>query len=91
MFRTVGRQSNRDGLGARISVITGKLEQIWEVKRAGSIYSASDPRAHFGLGTASKVDLVKVRWPSGKTQRFKDVPADRHYKIDESEGLSREF
>ena len=91
MFRTVGRQSNRDGLGARISVITGKLEQIWEVKRAGSIYSASDPRAHFGLGTASKIDLVKVRWPSGKTQGFKDVPADRHYKIDESEGLSREF
>ena len=44
------------------------------------IYSASDPRAHFGLGDAAKADLVRVEWPSGKVDEFRDVPADRHYR-----------
>ncbi len=88
MFRTVGRNKNRDGIGARITVLTGKLEQVWEIKRAVSIYSASDPRAHFGLGQATRVDLLKVRWPGGKTQEFKDIRADRHYVLDEDKGLS---
>jgi enediyne biosynthesis protein E4 len=90
MFRTVGSRSNRDGLGARITVKAGSLEQIWEVKRAVSIYSASDPRAHFGLGKAQKADLVTIRWPSGKTQEFRDVPVNQHYLIDEEKGLSKE-
>jgi hypothetical protein len=66
------------------------LRQIWEIKRTVGIYSCSDPRAHFGLGRAVKADLVKVWWPSGKEQEFKDVPADAHYTIDEEEGLKRE-
>ena len=90
MFKTVGRASNCDGIGARITVQTGELKQIWEIKRTVGIYASSDPRAHFGLGTAAKVDLVTIRWPSGKTQEFKDVPADVHYVIDENEGLSKE-
>ena len=55
-----------------------------------SIYSASDPRAHFGLGDATKADLVRVEWPSGKVDEFRDVPAGRHYRVDEAEGLSPE-
>ncbi len=87
-FRTVGRQSNRDGIGARVTVTTGALKQVWEVKRTVGIYSCSDPRAHFGLGAAAVMDLVRVRWPSGKVQEFRDVPADRHYVVDEEKGLS---
>ncbi|GAB4251811.1 MAG: CRTAC1 family protein [Acidobacteriota bacterium] len=90
MFRTVGRESNRDGIGARITVKTGELEQIWEIKRTVGIYAVSDPRAHFGLGSAAVVDLVRVRWPSGKVQEFHDVPANRHYLIDEAAGLQPE-
>ena len=90
MFRTVGRKSNRDGIGARITVRTGALSQVREVKRTLSIYSASDPRAHFGLGEAAKADLVRVQWPSGKVDEFRDVPANRHYLLDEAEGLSPE-
>jgi hypothetical protein len=86
-FRTVGRRSNRDGIGARITVATGPLRQVWEVKRTVGIYSCSDPRAHFGLGKAERVDVVRVRWPSGIVQQFHDVPADRHYVIDEISGL----
>jgi hypothetical protein len=54
------------------------------------IYSASDPRAHFGLGTATVADLVRVEWPSGRVDEWKDVPADRHYRVDEAEGLREE-
>ena len=87
-FRAIGRKSNRDGLGARITVATGDLTQIREVKRTVGIYSCSDPRAHFGLAEADRIDLVHVRWPSGTVQEFRDVRADRHYMVDESGGLA---
>ena len=90
MFKMAGRKSNRDGIGARITVVTGKLEQVWEVKRTVGIYSASDPRAHFGLGGFGKIDLVRVRWPSGAVQTFSNVPADHHYAVDEQDGLKKE-
>jgi len=90
MFRTVGRKSNRDGIGARLTVTAGGLRQIWEIKRAVSIYSCSDPRAHFGLGAAAKIEKLEVRWPSGTVQEFRDIPADRHYEIDEEAGLGEE-
>ena len=90
MLRTRGGRSNRDGIGARISARTGALEQTWEIKRTVGIYSASDPRAHFGLGSATKVDLLRVAWPSGKVDEFHDVAADAHYLVDEERGLSLE-
>ncbi len=90
MLRTVGRRSNRDGIGARITVRTGALSQVWEVKRTVGVYSCSDPRAHFGLGGATKADVVRVEWPNGKVDEFRDVPADRHYRVDEAEGLAPE-
>ncbi|HOM98725.1 MAG TPA: CRTAC1 family protein [Acidobacteriota bacterium] len=90
MFRTVGKVSNRDGIGARITVNTQGLQQIWEIKRTVGIYAVSDPRAHFGLGSAAVIEEVVVRWPSGKVQSFRNVAADRHYVIDEELGLAPE-
>lgn len=90
MFRTVGTRSNRDGIGARITVVTGSRRQVWEIKRTVSIYSSSDPRAHFGLGEAAVADLVQVRWPSGKRQEFRDVKADAHYVLHEDNGLEKQ-
>jgi len=87
-FRTEGRDSNRDGIGTRVTVVAGGLRQVWEVKRTVGIYSCSDPRAHFGLGEAERLDLVTVRWPSGTVQEFRDVAADRHYLLDEKGRLS---
>ncbi|MBM3802509.1 MAG: CRTAC1 family protein [Acidimicrobiia bacterium] len=89
MFKALGVKSNRDGIGARITVVTGSLRQIGEIKRTVGIYSASDPRAHFGLGQASEIDRVRVEWPSGTVQEFSHVAADRHYLIDEKGGLRR--
>jgi hypothetical protein len=88
--RAVGRKSNRDAIGAKVTVRAGSLSQLREVKRSLSIYSASDPRAHFGLGAAAKADLVRVEWPSGQVGEWRDVPADRHYRADEAGELLEE-
>ena len=52
--------------------------------------SASDPRAHFGLGPHDKVDLMKIRWPRGRVQEFRDVAADAHYVLEEGGSLQQE-
>ena len=73
--RTVGVESNRDGVGARIRVRTGPRVQVREVRRGGSYLSSHDPRVFFGLGTSAQADEVEIRWPSGKVQRFDGVLA----------------
>jgi len=81
-----GRASNRFGLGARVTATTPELRQIAEATTAGSIFSASDPRVHFGLGSATQAD-IEIRWPSGKVQKLTAVPANRIVEVDEDGGL----
>jgi len=88
--RTIGARSNRDGIGARVRVRAGGRDQIREVKTSGSYASASDPRVHFGLGTASKIESLELKWPSGAWQVFTDVPEDRIVVVHEEEGLRRQ-
>jgi len=88
--RTIGARSNRDGIGARVRVRAGGRDQIREVKTSGSYASASDPRVHFGLGTASKIESLELKWPSGARQVFTDVPEDRIVVVHEEEGLRRQ-
>jgi len=85
--RTIGSRSNRDGLGARMRLRAGGRDQLREVKTAGSFASASDPRVHFGLGTASRIEALEVKWPSGLSQTFTDVPTDRIVVVSEEKGL----
>jgi hypothetical protein len=82
-FRLVGRKSNRDGMGARIRVVSGKVSQIREIAGGGSYLSQSDLRANFGMGTANKAELVEIKWPSGDAQEFHNVEADKLYLIEE--------
>jgi hypothetical protein len=56
---------------------------IRERKGGGSYLSASDSRLHFGLGAATKVSTVEVRWPSGVRDVLHDVPADRTIRVEE--------
>ena len=56
-------------------------------RTSGSFASANDPRARFGLGTAAKVDLLEVKWPSGAKQSLSEVPIDRVVVVSEDEGL----
>ncbi len=90
MFKLVGSDSNRDAIGARVTITTGDLKQVWEIKRTVGIYSVSDPRAHFGIGSSDTVDVVEIWWPSGATQRFIAVAADTHYLLREGDKIEKE-
>jgi hypothetical protein len=58
-----------------------------EVRAGGSYLSSNDPRLHFGLAQESKMDAVTIRWPSGKVETLRDLPADFIYTMIEGEGI----
>jgi len=64
----VGTASNRDGLGARVTVKAGGKQWMAERHGGGSFLSSGDPTVHFGLGAVERIDAVEIRWPSGLTQ-----------------------
>lgn len=83
LLKLEGTKSNRDAIGARVTLRVGSHQQMQEVRSGGSYISQSDFRLHFGLGTASKVDLVEIRWPSGLVQRLENVAVNRVVRIRE--------
>jgi hypothetical protein len=87
-IRTVGTKSNRDGIGARISVKAGARTLVDEVRSGSSYNSSSDMRVHFGLGMATRVDSVQIRWPSGLLERFDNLPADSIQTLKEGSGIA---
>ena len=88
LFKLIGTKSNRAAIGARVTIHAGGMTQFDEVRSGASYLSQNDLRLHFGLGSASRIDLVEVRWPAGKTESFKDVAADKIYTITEGQGIS---
>jgi hypothetical protein len=88
IVKTVGVKGNRDGIGARVSVVSGDLKQVEEVYSGGSYISQNDLRLHFGLGKRTKVDLLEVRWPSGVVEKITGVNANTIATIKEGQGLS---
>ena len=86
LLALTGSKSNRDGIGARVTVHADGHQQTQEVRSGGGYMSQSDFRLHFGLGRASKADAIEIRWPSGIIQRLTDVPANQITKIRESAG-----
>ena len=76
-LRLVGVRSNRDGIGARVTVKAGGITRVDEAKGGMSYQSAHDPRLHFGLGGTDRVASIEIRWPSGMIDRLADLPADR--------------
>jgi hypothetical protein len=85
--KTIGTHSNRDGFGARVEVKAAGLTQTAEVRTNSSFESASDPRLHFGIGSATRVDSIIVHWPSGTVDRIDPLPADQEVTIEEGRGV----
>lgn len=85
MIRLVGRRSNRDAVGARVTVVSGGLVQVAQRTSASSYLSQNDHRLHFGLGDREKVDRIEIVWPSGVRQTVGDVPARQIITIREPE------
>ena len=82
-LKLVGHQSNRDAIGAEVSLLTSSGSQYATVSTAGSYLSSSDKRVHFGLGQANLAQKIEIRWPSGIRQILKNVAADQILQIDE--------
>jgi hypothetical protein len=76
-IKAIGTKSPRDGIGAKIKVVTASGAQHSHVNTAVGYGSASDRRVHFGLGAATVADEITIRWPSGKTQTLTKVAADQ--------------
>jgi enediyne biosynthesis protein E4 len=82
-FQLEGTRSNRMALNARVLVTVGTIRQMDEVRSGGSYLTQSDPRLHFGIGPASRIDKVEVQWPDGSQQSFEGVEVDRFYSLKE--------
>jgi enediyne biosynthesis protein E4 len=87
-IRTIGSKSNRDGYGAKIEITVEGVTRYAEVRAASSFESSNDPRMHFGLGTATRVDAIVVRWPSGQVDKVGAQGGDQILTIRECRGLS---
>jgi hypothetical protein len=86
--RLVGTKSNIDAIGAKITYQAGDLQRHKFKVGGGSYLSSHDPRVVLGLGKRTKIDWLEVQWPmpSGRKQRFADLPVDRYITIVEGEG-----
>jgi hypothetical protein len=84
-IRTVGTKSNRDGLGARITVKAGSRTWVDEVRSGASYASNNDMRVHFGLGAVQKIELVQIRWPSGLIERYDNLALDKIHTLKEGD------
>jgi hypothetical protein len=87
LFKLIGTKSNRAAIGARVTIHAAGLKQFSEVRSGASYLSQNDLRLHFGLGTASKMESVEIRWPNGTTETLQNVAADAIYTIVEGSGI----
>ena len=87
LVKTIGVQSNRDGIGTEIEVISGRVAQYDWVRSGASYLSSSDLRVHFGLGAAATIDRMELHWPSGPTDIVSKPPVDSVLVVQEGKGL----
>jgi hypothetical protein len=79
--RLIGRPPNPEGIGARVQITSAGTTQIREL-RAGCNYVSQDPaEAHFGLGAATDVSEIRVRWPDGSETVRRDVAVNQFLQI----------
>ena len=78
-LRLVGKEINRDMLGAQVEIVISRGNVLWRRARTdGSYLSANDPRVLVGLGGANHVESVHVHWPDGSIAEWKDPPIDQY-------------
>jgi enediyne biosynthesis protein E4 len=88
--KLVGRKANRDAVGARVTYRAGDLERSQYKVGGGSYLASHDPRLVLGIGPRTRIDWIEIRWPqpSGRIERFTDLPLDRYITLEEGTGKS---
>ena len=90
--KLIGTKCNRTAIGARVRVLIGKHSQIDEVNSGTSVMSQNDLRLHFGLGQATKIDSLEVKWPTTqKTETFTNLDPNQILFIKEGSGIVRKM
>jgi len=83
-------KSGRDMLGARVEIVVNKDRVVWRrAKTDGSYLTANDPRILVGLGSATRVESVKVHWPDGSVEEWKVLPIDRYMTLTQGTSAKR--
>jgi enediyne biosynthesis protein E4 len=87
-IKLVAKQSNPDGIGALITCQAGDLKRSTHRSGGGSYLAAHDPRIVLGIGARPRIDWVQVKWPlpSGRVERFTDLPVDQYTNLVEGHG-----
>jgi enediyne biosynthesis protein E4 len=80
-----GTTSNRDGVGAVVTVTAGGRKRVAQRFGGGSYQSSGDPTIHFGLGTAERIESVLVRWPLGRVDSHAGIAIDGRYRLKEAD------
>ena len=89
ILKLIGTRSNRDAIGARVTVTAGNLTQIREVRSGSSYLSQNDMRLHFGLGEHRRIDSIELRWPSGLKEHLEGVEVNRSLTLVEGSVKSK--
>jgi enediyne biosynthesis protein E4 len=87
-IRLRGTKSNRDALGSRLRITAGGVTQTGWIRSGSSFASANDACAYFGLGEATRIDRIEVRWPTGQIEGFAGTRADQKLTLVEGKGLA---
>jgi hypothetical protein len=87
IFSLTGGTGGKLAIGARLTVRSGGLSQMREVRSGASYLSQPDLRLHFGLGAETNIREVEIGWPDGQKELLKDVAADFVYKVVEGSGI----
>jgi hypothetical protein len=85
-----GTKSNRSAIGALATVIAGGRKRVSPVLSGSSFYSQNSFALHFGLGSATRVDKLEVRWPCGEVESWQNLGVDRTLKAVEGRGKVEE-
>src|SRR5437879_4922823 len=86
-IKLVGTKSNRDGIGAVITVVSGGDKQTKMLRSGSSYLSQSELVATFGLGQKMKADSIEIQWPSGQTDKLSNVNAGQTVTVQEGTGI----
>jgi hypothetical protein len=87
-IKLVGAQSNRDGIGAKITVKIDDKTKLWNMVKTGSSYvSQSELPLTFGLGKASKALTIEIQWPAGHVDTLTEVAANQTIVVEERAGI----
>ncbi len=85
IIRAVDPKLNRDDTEAEITVVCRGKRVLRQASPGYSYLSSNDSRVHFGLGAATSVDAIEIRWHDGTTQKFPGMPADRIVTLQKQE------